>query len=309
MQALVIGYGSIGKRHSDVLESLGCEVSVVSNRDLKMERCYPNITEALSAKKPNYIVIANKTSDHISTLIKIKKIGFKGVILIEKPLSDNLINIPKENYSDVFVAYNMRFNPLIQRLFDELKGQTIISSQAYVGQYLPNWRPNRDYRESYSAKKNEGGGVLRDLSHELDFLNWILGGWKRVAALGGKYSELDIDSDDVFGLMFETVKCPICILQLNYLDRATRREVIVNTSQNVFRIDFISKTFEKDGVIIPSYFDSNYSYYMQHKAIIEKNYDHICSFNSGKDIMRLIIAAEKSAYKENNNWITNEKNL
>ena len=203
----------------------------------------------------------------------------------------------------------MRFNPLIQRLFDELKGQTIISSQAYVGQYLPNWRPNRDYRESYSAKKNEGGGVLRDLSHELDFLNWILGGWKRVAALGGKYSELDIDSDDVFGLMFETVKCPICILQLNYLDRATRREVIVNTSQNVFRIDFISKTFEKDGVIIPSYFDSNYSYYMQHKAIIEKNYDHICSFNSGKDIMRLIIAAEKSAYKENNNWITNEKNL
>ena len=203
----------------------------------------------------------------------------------------------------------MRFNPLIQRLYKELKDETIVSSQAYVGQYLPNWRPSRDYRKSYSAKKNEGGGVLRDLSHELDFMNWIFGGWKRVVAIGGKYSQLEIDSDDLFGLMFETKNCPLCLLQLNYLDRSSRRDIIVNTNQHVFRIDFINKTFEKDSVIIPFDYDSNYSYTMQHKAIIKREYENLSSFNDGREVVDLIIAAEKSAYLENNNWIKNEKNL
>jgi predicted dehydrogenase len=309
MQVLVIGYGSIGMRHAEVLESLGCEVSILSGRQINVQRFFSDIAEAINIQNPKYIVVANKTSEHIPTLIKLKKIGFKGDILIEKPLSNNLMDIPSKDFSNVFVAYNMRFNPLIQRLSNELINETIISSQAYVGQYLPNWRLNRDYRKSYSAKKDEGGGVLRDLSHELDFMNWIFGGWKRVAAIGGKYSELEIDSDDVFGLMFETKNCPLCLLQLNYLDRSSRRDIVVNTNQHVFRIDFINKTFEKDGVIIASDFDSNYSYSMQHKAIIEKEYDQLCSFNNGKDIMRLIIAAENSAYKENNNWIKNEKNL
>ncbi len=309
MQVLVIGYGSIGMRHAEVLKSLGCVVSIVSRRRLNIERCYLDINEALDKEKPEYIVVANKTNEHIPTLIELNKIGFKGVILIEKPLSNNIIDIPNEDFSNVFVAYNMRFNPLIQRLFNELKDETIISSQAYVGQYLPNWRPKRDYRQCYSSKKEEGGGVLRDLSHELDFMNWIFGGWKKVAAIGGHFSELEIDSDDVFGLMFETLNCPLCMLQLNYLDRSTRREIVVNTNQHVFRIDFINKTFEKDGIIITSNFDSNYSYFMQHKAILEKDYEHVCKFDCGKDILRLIDAAEKSAYIENNNWVVNEKNL
>ena len=140
-------------------------------------------------------------------------------------------------------------------------------------------------------------------------MNWIFGGWTRVTAIGGKFSDLEIDSDDIFGLMFETKKCPLCMLQLNYLDRSCRREIIVNTNQHVFRIDFINKTFERDSVIIASDFDSNYSYLMQHKAIIKKEYESVCNFSDGKDVMRLIVAAEESAYKENNNWIKNEKNL
>ena len=309
MRALVIGYGSIGIRHTEVLKSLGCIVSIVSKRKQSVGRCFSNISDAINKEKPEYIVIANKTNEHIKTLIELKKIGFKGNILIEKPLSHNLLEISNKDFNNVFVAYNMRFNPLLQRLIYELEGEKIISSQAYVGQYLPDWRPKRDYRKSYSAKKIEGGGVLRDLSHELDFVCWLFGGWRRVIAIGGHYSELEIDSDDVFGLMLETINCPLSLVQLNYLDRSSRREIIVNTNQHVFKIDFIKKTFQKDNNIIASDFDSNYSYLMQHKAIMENDYKCLCNFDSGKDILRLIIAAEKSAYSENNNWIRNETNL
>ena len=309
MRALVIGYGSIGMRHTEVLKSLGCIVSIVTKRKQSIERCFSNISDAINKEKPEYIVIANKTNEHIKTLIELKKIGFKGNILIEKPLSHNLLEISNKDFNNVFVAYNMRFNPLLQRLIYELEGEKIISSQAYVGQYLPDWRPKRDYRNSYSAKKIEGGGVLRDLSHELDFVCWLFGGWRRVIAIGGHYSELEIDSDDVFGLMLETINCPLSLVQLNYLDRSSRREIIVNTNQHVFKIDFIKQTFQKDNNIIASDFDSNYSYLMQHKAIMENDYKYLCKFDSGKDILRLIIAAEKSAYSENNNWIRNETNL
>jgi len=309
MQALVIGYGSIGIRHAEILNNLGCEVSIVSRRKLSINRCYFSIRDAVNIEDPEYIVIANKTSEHITTLIELQKLGFKGTILIEKPLSHNLLKVQDKELNNVFVAYNMRFNPLLQKLRQELEGERIISSQAYAGQYLPDWRPKKNYRDSYSAKMKEGGGVLRDLSHELDFMNWIFGGWKRVIAIGGKYSELEIDSDDMFGLMFETKKCPLCLLQLNYLDKSARREIVINTNHHVFRIDFINKTFEKDGVIIKSNFDNNFSYIMQHKAIIEKDYQDVCDFTSAKDVLSLIIAAEKSAYLENNNWVENEKNL
>jgi predicted dehydrogenase len=309
MKTLVIGYGSIGMRHTEVLSNLGCTVSIVSKRKLNIERCYLNIKEAIDEEEPEYIVIATKTHEHISRLIEIKQLGFKGPILIEKPLSNNFENIPEGVFNNVFVAYNLRFNPLIHRLFEEIQGEYIISAQAYVGQYLPSWRPNRDYRKTYSSKKVEGGGVLRDLSHELDIMNWLLGGWRQITAIGGHFSKLEIDSDDVFSLMLEMKKCLVSTVQLNYLDRATRRDIIINTNNHVFRVDLIKNIFQKDSDEFPLEFDTNYSYRMQHKAIMDNNDFYLCNFESGKDVMSLIDAAEKSAYSENNIWIKNEKNL
>jgi len=309
MRTLVIGYGSIGMRHTEVLSNLGCTVSVVSKRKLNIERCYLNIKEALEEEEPEYIIIATKTNEHISKLIEIKQLGFKGPILIEKPLSNNFENIPNDIFNNIFVAYNLRFNPLIQRLFEEIQGEYVISAQAYVGQYLPNWRPSCDYRKSYSSKKAEGGGVLRDLSHELDIMNWLFGGWSQITSIGGHFSELEIDSDDVFCLMLEMNKCLVATVQLNYLDRVSRREIIINTNNHVFRVDLIKNIFQKDNDELVLEFDTNHSYRMQHKAIMDNNNFYLCNFESGKDVMCLIDAAEKSAYTENKIWIKNEKNL
>ena len=138
---------------------------------------------------------------------------------------------------------------------------------------------------------------------------WLFGGWNRVSAMGGHFSDLEIDSDDVFALMFETMHCPIVMIQLNYLDRVAHRNLIVNTNQHVFEIDFINKTFHKDNNLESFDFERNHSYRMQHKAIIENNYKYLCTFDFAKDVLHLITAAEESAYLKDQNWINNEKSL
>jgi predicted dehydrogenase len=307
MNVLIIGYGSIGAKHYEILSDLGCCVSVLSKRNINVDRSYVRLKDAINTENPKYIVIANKTSDHYSSLAELNELGFNGSILIEKPLFHEVLTITKSD--NIYVGYNMRFNPLLQRLQKELKNQNIISAQAYVGQYLPHWRPNIDYRKSYSSSKSEGGGVLRDLSHELDYLNWLFGGWKSLSALGGNLSDLEIDSDDVFSLMIKMNNCPIVSLQLNYLDRVGRRNLLINTNNHVFQIDFINKTFQKDNEVEVFEYDRNYTYINQHKAIFENNSNFLCSIKDGSEILKLIQAAEHSAFADKNYWVENETDL
>ena len=92
----------------------------------------------------------------------------------------------------------------MQRLHNELAAQKILTIEARVGFWLPDWRPARDYRETSSASRAEGGGVLADLSHEMDYLLWFAGAWRRVCALGGKVSDLELDVEDAAVLLVET---------------------------------------------------------------------------------------------------------
>ena len=119
----------------------------------------------------------------------------------------------------VFVAYNFRFHPVLNYLRKELKDQQVISTNIYCGQYLPGWRPNTDYRKCYSSSKKEGGGVLRDLSHEIDYAIWLFGEYEKLTAIGGKYSSLEIDSEDCISILLKMEKCNIVNITLNYLDK------------------------------------------------------------------------------------------
>lgn len=240
MKALVIGYGSIGSRHARILAELCCDVAVVSSRDIHVERCFHGISQALQEFGPEYVVIASETARHFSDVVEIATCGFTGTVLVEKPLFQVVKALPKNCFDRGYVAYNLRFHPLIVRLSELLADENIISVQAYVGQYLPTWRPDQDYRQCYSANQCSGGGALRDLSHELDYLNWLLGGWLSVTALGGHFSPLEITSDDVFAIMLTTRRCPVVTVQLNYLDRQTRREIIINTAERTFGVDFVT---------------------------------------------------------------------
>lgn len=302
MRALVIGYGSIGSRHAKILTELGCQVAVVSARAVAVELSFASISQAVQKFGPDYVVIASETARHAEDILALRSAGFGGKLLVEKPLFHTAVNRLSVQMLDGFVAYNLRFHPLVQRLRDILKQETIISVQAYVGQYLPLWRPGRDYRTVYSADKDAGGGVLRDLSHELDLLNWLLGGWQRLTALGGRLSRLKITSDDLFALMITFSRCPVATLELNYLDRAGRRRMIVNTEERTFAADFVSGQLLIDAELENIPVDRDHSYREMHRALLEGGCRDVCTFAEGLDVVTIISAAEQAA--ENGRWIT-----
>jgi predicted dehydrogenase len=302
MKALVVGYGSIGSRHARVLKELGCSVGVVSSRKIDFQPSYIDLKEAIERESPEYIVIANRTDQHYDTFLELGKLGFKGRAMIEKPLFSHNGGTIKTPMKNVFVAYNLRFHPLLQKLKKLLQDEKLISVQGYVGKYLPQWRTNTDYKKGYSARKNAGGGALRDLSHELDYLNWMLGGWVSLAAAGGHFSSLDIDSDDVFALLIKTRRCPVVLLQMNYLDRLSRREIIVNTDAHTFKVDIIAGILQEDGKNSDeAKVSRDYTYQKEHEAVLKNQHESLCSLEEGLETLRMIDAAEK-AVKENR-WV------
>jgi len=228
-------------------------------------------------------------------LSALAQLGYTGTVLVEKPLFGKWVEPSAFPFRNVFVAYNLRFHPVIQRLKALLQGERILSVQAYVGQYLPHWRPASDYRASYSASAEQGGGVLRDLSHELDYLIWMLGKWQRISALGGRYSALEITSDDIFALMLVTPQCPIVTLQLNYLDRLARWFVIINTCSHTIEADLIRGTITLDGDSVAFTTERNDTYRAMHQAILSGNTSTLCSLEEGVEILKLIDAAERAA--------------
>ncbi|MBO6948123.1 MAG: Gfo/Idh/MocA family oxidoreductase [Rhodospirillales bacterium] len=297
MKALVVGYGSIGMRHARVLAGLGAETAVVSRREVDHPQVFGSIADALSGFQPDYVVIASRTSEHGTDLAALAEAGFIGRVLVEKPLFDTDVEVPENRFERIRVAYNMRFYAALLRFRELLQGRRVYSVTAYTGSYLPSWRPHMDYRETSSARKTHGGGVLRELSHEIDYLLWMFGAWRRVAAIGGQFADLEIDTDDSFTLLFETAHVPAVTLQINYLDRTTRRDVLALTDAGSLRLDLIAGTVQlADGGIETFTAERDDSYIAEHTAMMNDDDDVICSLDEGIDVMHLILGAERAAH-------------
>lgn len=302
MKALVIGYGSIGSRHARLLAELGCATAVVTRRPIDFPIVYPELGSALSGHRPDYVVIASPTNQHHETLSNLATAEFSGRVLVEKPLFGNSLPLPISRFQNLSVAYNLRFHPVIQRLRNLVVGETILSVQAYVGQYLPDWRPGTNYRQSYSASAAQGGGALRDLSHELDYLVWLFGSWKSVTALGGHVSPLEIDSDDLFVLLMQTERCPVVSVQVSYLDRVARRRIVVNTHRHTIEADLVGGTLAIDGRIETVLVERDHSYREMHRAVLNGDFSSLCAVEEGLATLQLIETAERA--NRHREWIS-----
>ena len=184
--AVVIGLGSIGQRHARVLKELGHGVTTVSRRG---DGDHTSIASAITAARPGYAVIATETSHHAESLRQLAEADFRGSVLVEKPLFAHAAPPPDYPFASLVVGYHLRFNPVMTAFAGRLGGRQAVTVSAYVGQDLRDWRPGRDHRTTASATREAGGGVLRDLSHELDYLLWLFGPWQRVAALPASKSK------------------------------------------------------------------------------------------------------------------------
>ncbi len=301
MNCLVVGYGSIGKRHTQILQGLAHRVAVVGSGANDFALTYTNLKEALGAEAPDYIVIANETHRHYDTLKTLIDLDFQGIVMVEKPLFHQIKSLAPHSFKGLYVGYNLRFHPILQKLSSMLRKERILYAQVYVGQYLPNWRPNQDYRSSYSAVRAKGGGVLLDLSHELDYLQWFFGPWKRLVALGDRYGTLEIDSDDLWSLMLVMERCPVVQVQLNYLDPLGRREMIIMSENYSIRADLVKQTLEINDDIVQYKVARDDTYSMEHRAALVEKTDDLCSFQEGLEVLEMIEAAEKS--QREGKWI------
>jgi len=308
MNIMIVGYGSAGARHADLLREAGHELTVVTKNPL----CpYPDkerfIEEAMGKKVYDAVLVAVPTCTHLDVLTTLRERGFSGPILVEKPLFSELpLSSASHLGNGIHVAYNLRFHPLLQRVKELLQSRHIFSMLAYVGQYLPQWREGRDYRSCYSASKEKGGGALRDLSHELDYLQWLSSPWQSVTAAGGHFSSLEISSDDLYTLIWRDYLGSVIHAELNYLDMTPggRRELFINAEGLSLKVDMRAGSLSVNGekaeqVKLPR----NVTYRAQLATWLggEAQKSNLCTYSEGLDTVTLIAAAETAATE--NRWV------
>ncbi len=298
MRALIVGFGSIGQRHADILTSLGLQVSAVTgNQEAAVPR-FASIADAIAGGPFDYTVIASSTARHMSDIQALAGAGFEGAVLVEKPINENGQELPDNKFRQVCVGYNLRFHPLLQELRHSLSGEAVQQITIHCGQHLADWRPGRDFRTTYSADQAQGGGVLRDLSHELDYLLWLFGPWKRVAAIGGNLGVLDIDADEAWSILLEMESGAVATVTVNYFDRPAKRSLQVTTANNTLCVDMIQNSFAVGGEPPRDYVvDRNMTYQSMHTAILSGDRDHIATARDGQAVMGLINAIEQAAQK------------
>lgn len=191
---VIVGLGSIGKRHQQNLQQLGHEI-VPCHRD-------DNLSQLLEQERPDGVFVCNPTSLHLPTSLETVKAGCH--LFIEKPIShnlsgvDKLLGLAKEKKIVLQVGYCLRFEPELKKIKHKLEQNKIgkVKKATIIAQScLSDWRPDTDYKQSYSAKKSLGGGVLLDLSHEIDYAVWFFGKVKTVKAKLGYSQELGIETE------------------------------------------------------------------------------------------------------------------
>jgi predicted dehydrogenase len=188
-------------------------------------RVFENLDRAI-AEEPDFGIIANPTSLHVKTALCLAEAGIP--FLIEKPVSDRLEGLDElektvsEKNLPVMVGFQLRQHPGYKQLLHLISSGQIgdpMNLQGHVGQYLPEWRPHEDYRQSYSASKDMGGGVILDLCHEIDVAISLLGRVVQVCCVCGHYSDLEIESEDMADIIMEHQGRRLSHLHLNYLER------------------------------------------------------------------------------------------
>ena len=296
--AVVVGLGSIGQRHARVLQELGCGVTTVSRRG---GGDYMSIADAIAGVRPEYAVIATETAHHATSLSELADAGFRGSVLVEKPLFSNAGMVADYPFASLFVGYNLRFHPVMTALAERLRGRRAITVSAYVGQDIRDWRPGRDHRRTASATTAAGGGVLRDLSHELDYLLWLFGCWQRVAALGGSSGARQLEVDDHISLLLEMQKSQAVHVHMDYLDRPGIRKIRINLEEETIEADFAAGRLVINGESREYPSQRDQSYKAMHLAAID-GLAPICSLREGLAVMDLIDASERAL--QSRAWIS-----
>jgi len=168
-------------------------------------------------------------------------------MFIEKPIGadrrrlDELLNLVARRKLVTYVAYNLRFHPVVQKLKEAMATLTFQHLRATCSSYLPNWRPQRQVRETYSAHARMGGGVLLDLSHELDYTAYLLGDVQAMTSRAERRSEITVDAEDVADVLLTTASGPAAI-HINFLSHLPQRWIQIDGKERTLVGDLMRNT-------------------------------------------------------------------
>jgi len=318
MKFLVIGYGSIGKRHTDnlknILKNKGDIIVCRKPGQKKVAglKTFFNLKNAF-AENPLAAIIATPPSLHIPIALKCAKRGLH--LFIEKPLSNNLkgldqlVKLSKKYKLTCMIGCNLRFHPGLTKLKNLIEKNSIgkiISVLSQAGQYLPDWRKETKYQNTYSAKKSFGGGVVLDLIHELDYLYWFFGKAKKVFCFADKSSTLNIDTEDNADILLKFKNNIQANLHLDYIQRCPQRScqiigekgtIIWDYYKNSLRLYIPKKGWRN---LIFKNFDRNDMYVDEMKHFIEciKNKQNpLIDLKQGIEVLKIALVAKESSEK------------
>lgn len=287
--------GSIGCRHLKNIKKILPSVKIAALRSNKsaisgqydnlIDRTFYNIKDARKFK-PDIVFITNPTSVHVETALEfIDEVKW---MFIEKPVSDDLKKVQKliNQHENTFihVACPLRFHPALQYIKNYLEDSTrIINIKIVSGSYLPDWRPEQDYRETYCAKNELGGGVSLDLIHEIDYLRWIFGDVHHGYFGSARISELEIDTEDISYGIWKLKKGALCEIHLDYFRKIPQRYMEIITEKAVITVDLINSVITigdgKNTERIEFDFDRNDMYVKEMQYFLECIVEGKESFN------------------------------
>ena len=320
MKFLIAGLGSIGRRHLNNLLALGeqdillyrTHKSTIPDDELSRFLVESDLAAAL-AHKPDAVIVSNPTAHHLDVAIPTAKAGCH--LLIEKPISHNwerieeLQSAVEESGSQVLVGFQFRFHPGLQRASELLAEGAIgrsLSVRAHWGEYLPDWHPWEDYRKSYSARAELGGGVILTLCHPLDYLRWLIGDASSLWALTAQSGQLDLDVEDIveIGLQFENGV--IGSVHLDYLKRPPKHNLEIIGAQGTLCWDntdgavklYQAEVGKWETIPAPDEFERNHLFLNEMKhflEIVRGNTQPVCSLADGLVALELALAAHRSS--------------
>ncbi len=299
INVLIIGYGSAGKRHAKILNSSKKikNIFIVTNQNIKSEKKF-HFVKKIKNLEPDLIVIANETHKHYDVCKVLEKKFKNKIILCEKPLFHKLYEFrPKKN--KFYIAYNFRFHECLQYIKKKINLDKIFYIEAESSSYLPYWRKNTDYSKNYSAFPKKGGGVLLDMSHELDYLRWLFTDFKISNIFKNKISNLNILSDDIALILGHTKKNTLIKIKLTYFNKIPKRDLIICTKEGIqIYVNLLKseiKILKKKKIRILKF--QKYSQYKTTKymysQILKNNFKDVCSLKDSLGLLRQIKYSKK----------------
>ena len=254
IRGLLVGYGSIGRRHLANLHGLGIGDWAVVHTGagtLPFEppcpvRSYSDLSDALEAEEPVFAVIANPTALHLPSALACVERGCD--LLLEKPVShtidglDTLVHEVTTRGSKVLVGFQFRLDPGLQRVGELLRERAVgvpLHVRVVWGEYLPGWHPWEDWRASYAARSDLGGGVHHTLCHPLDYLRMLFGDPTGLAASLVDHGPLGLDVPEAADITLRFQEGVSAQVHLDYWSRPPTHRVEIVCSDGTIVWDHV----------------------------------------------------------------------